>query len=97
VGASEGGVLKPLAAKLFLFCGVALLLLAQAPGTFTPGGNMTAAHRGHTATLLPNGKVLITGGFQFSSSAQSVLASAELYDPYSSTFSATGSKPRAAV
>jgi hypothetical protein len=39
----------------------------------------------HTATLLPNGKVLIAGGF-----AQSIWASAELYDPVSGTFTPTG-------
>jgi len=42
-------------------------------GTFAAAGSMTVERYGHTATLLPNGKVLIAGG-QNSSSA-------ELYDP----------------
>ena len=42
---------------------------------------------GHTATLLPNGKVLVAGGYDSVGS----LASAELYDPASGTWTATGS------
>jgi hypothetical protein len=57
---------------------------AQSAGTFTPIGNMTASRGGHTATFLPNGKVLITGG------RSDGLTSAELFDPVASTFVATG-------
>ena len=41
----------------------------------------------HTATLLPNGKVLVAGGYNGSGL---VFASAELYDPASGTWTATG-------
>ena len=65
-------------------CGA--VALAQSPGTFTTTGAMAASRVQHAATLLATGKVLITGGVQ-----DSVLASAELYDPSSGTFSPTGS------
>jgi hypothetical protein len=42
--------------------------------------------RSHTATLLSNGKVLVAGGYN-----GAALASAELYDPTSGTWTATGS------
>lgn len=56
------------------------------PGTgkYTPTGNMTKARVAHTATLLPNGKVLIAGGGK--SAASPTLADAELYDPATGTF-----------
>jgi VCBS repeat-containing protein len=59
-------------------------------GTFTPSAGLSMARASHTATLLPNGKVLITGGNSSVSSSQG-LSSAELYDPKSGTFTATGS------
>ena len=53
-----------------------------------PAASPPHAH-GHTATLLPNGQVLVAGGGNTDSG--SALASAELYDPASGTWTATGS------
>jgi len=58
-------------------------------GTFTPTGDMTVARTSHTATLLNNGKVLIAGGWDPSPPSH-IPASAELYDPRTGTFAATG-------
>ena len=61
-------------------------------GTFTAAtGSMTAARTYHTATLLQSGKVLISGGdvISYNTSGQS-LASAEIFDPSTGTFNATG-------
>ena len=57
-------------------------------GTFRAAGTMTTARRMHTATLLPDDRVLIVGGYGEGGTA---LASAELFDLATGTFSATGS------
>jgi galactose oxidase-like protein/Kelch motif protein len=67
-----------------------------ATGTFGPTGPMAQGRELHAATLLVDGRVLITGGVAESAPAPS-LASAELYDPTSGTFSPTGSMTTARV
>lgn len=57
------------------------------PHGFLLTGSMATARRFHAATLLPNGKVLVTGG---ENATYTPVASAELYDPSSGTFSPTG-------
>ncbi|MBF6568291.1 MAG: hypothetical protein IVW54_05385 [Candidatus Binataceae bacterium] len=60
-------------------------------GTFAPIGAMSAAHANHTATLLADGRVLIAGGAVLPrNSKNSVTAVADIYDPSTETFSATG-------
>ena len=51
-------------------------------GTFSATGSMTTAREIHTATLLNDGKVLVTGGEVYAGSASpQETASAELYTP----------------
>ena len=62
------------------------LALAQVNPSWIPTGSLNIPRRGHTATLLPNGKVLVVGGWNGGR-----LNSAELYDPATGTWSLTGS------
>ena len=57
-------------------------------GTWSLTGSLAATRYNHAATLLPSGKVLVTGSYvsYFVSSA-----SCELYDPTTGIWSATGS------
>jgi hypothetical protein len=51
-------------------------------GVFLPGSPMLTVRCNHTATLLPNGKVLVAGG--------DMTGTAELYDPATGNWTATG-------
>ena len=61
-------------------------------GLFVATASMSTGRIGHTATLLPDGTVLIAGGFKdYSSSGRGYESynSAEIYDPVTASFSAT--------
>jgi hypothetical protein len=61
-------------------------LYDPASGSWTATGSLTNAREDHTATLLPDTKVLVAGGRR-----TNPLSSAEIYDPASGTWMATGS------
>jgi hypothetical protein len=57
--------------------------------TFTATGTLTITRQNHTATLLKSGDVLVSGG-ESANDPNTVLRSAELYDPTAGTFTVTG-------
>lgn len=59
-------------------------------GHLSPSLKMNTGRAAHTATLLPDGSVLIAGGFREEGTSEISIASAELYDPESNTFRPTG-------
>src|SRR5439155_1607769 len=66
--------------------------------TWSPTGQLATGRAGHAAVLLDDGRVLVAGGFSGTVRAPiAYVASAEIYDPVSNTWTATGSMtmPRA--
>jgi hypothetical protein len=60
-------------------------------GLFKATGSMTVGRSSHVATLLADGRILVTGGYGDDHSGSKSLASAEVYDPTTGLFKATGS------
>jgi hypothetical protein len=68
-------------------CIAALALATTLSFAWTPTGSMRTARANHTATVLPNGLVLVAGG---TGDHNAALASSELYNSASGTWSSTG-------
>jgi hypothetical protein len=58
-----------------------------ATGRFTPVGALAQARAFHTATRLPNGQVLVAGGFADVAALEVALATTEVFDPATNRFS----------
>jgi len=56
--------------------------------SFVPAGALKSPRAGHTATLLPNGRVLVVGG-RSGAGWKAVLATAEIYDPEQNSWAVT--------
>ncbi len=67
---------------------------SQVAGSLTAGPPMVEPRSGHSATLLPDGKVLIAGGMRRN---QDFYKSSELYDPTTSKFERAGDMTMARV
>ena len=83
--------IRPLNSRFGVFLAALLVLAEPCAGgsdvSFRYTGSLGTARSGHTETLLSNGKVLVVGG----SNSAGYLASAELYNPASGTWTVTGS------
>jgi hypothetical protein len=86
---AEGNKARWIALPLLLLTAGLMLAhpCAGAPFEFETTGSLRTARLSHTATLLPNGKVLVAGGTDLFGA----FASAELYDPARGIWTATGS------
>ena len=89
------GATRPLAlVGLFaigLVASTAAPALAQGSNTWTTTGSLNTARTAHTATLLPNGEVLVAGG----GNATGFLPSAELYHSATGKWTVSGSMANA--
>jgi trimeric autotransporter adhesin len=84
-------VAAAMAGLLLVGAGIAWVRTAQSPaglvqGTWSPAPAMGFGRGYQTATLLPNGKVLVVAGSQ----TNRILASTELYDPRTRRWSSAG-------
>ncbi|MGC8635074.1 MAG: kelch repeat-containing protein [Candidatus Limnocylindrales bacterium] len=58
-------------------------------GTWSETGPLVVPVYGHSANLLPNGDVLVTGGWSSTAASAPAIATAQLYDPRSNSWTAT--------
>ncbi len=63
---------------------------SSGPGTFSPAGSLERARSHHTATLLPDGRVLVIGGFDPITNTIAGVPTAEIWDPATSSFGPAG-------
>lgn len=95
-GGDAGGMLfGGVPAASFIKSTSAAQIYDPTTGTFTAVSSLNYDHESAAAVALPNGKVLIAGGASCVASGTTganctALASAELYDPVSATFSSAG-------
>ena len=76
-----------LAGASLLLVGPALTVSADSAGHVVPTGNTVEARFDHTATLLPDGKVLIAAGMERNGVID---PTAEVYDPHTKQFVSAG-------
>jgi N-acetylneuraminic acid mutarotase len=75
---------------LFLCLAPAAQAASAVEYSLLPTGSLAQARAYHSATLLPNGKVLVVGGQAADEGADVYLSSSELYDPATGTWTPAG-------
>ncbi|MFQ5428530.1 MAG: PKD domain-containing protein [Thermodesulfobacteriota bacterium] len=93
VGPNAGKVLVAGGAIRFVSCVPHFIhntteIYDPATGTWSPAASMNLPRSSHTATLLPDGRVLVAGGF---TTSLAITATAEIYDPNTDTWTYTTS------
>jgi Kelch motif len=74
----------------FVHSGASDVSAASRAGSIAETAHMQMARASHSSTLLPNGKVLIAGGFGGSGTESNPYRSTEIYDPRSGSFQPAG-------
>jgi Kelch motif/Galactose oxidase, central domain len=89
--AGSAGSATPGSMMVYSFTLATAELYDPGSGSWTATGSMSGGRILHTATLLPDGKVLVAGGADsISETSVNALATAELYDPATGNWTATG-------
>jgi N-acetylneuraminic acid mutarotase len=66
-------------------------LFDPATGSFSPTGSLNSSRELQAAARLPNGDVLVAGGYRATATSAALLASAEIYNPATGSWTPTGS------
>ena len=91
VSVLKRGVIFLLLGLSFLVAAILLSVFAEAGTSYPTNGGMTELRMDHTATLLNDGRVLLTGGAKVTSTSPhfAILNTAEIYDPTTGNFTET--------
>jgi hypothetical protein len=72
------------------YSATAAVVVTTTPATFTPTGHLHDGRQFHSATLLPDGNVLVAGGETYEAYCTAGIDSVELYSPGPGSFASTG-------